>query len=87
MTIPDNFLMILDLDMGTLAFMADGHYLGVAHSGLRASPAAPLYPIVSAVWGHCEVSLRYRDSWLQQLLILKHHVGNSIGSAWSPVPM
>jgi hypothetical protein len=32
----------------------------VAHSGLRASPAAPLYPIVSAVWGHCEVSLRYR---------------------------
>jgi SPRY domain-containing SOCS box protein 1/4 len=58
MTIPDTFLMILDLNLGTLAFMADGRYLGVAHTGLRGRP--PLFPIVSAVWGHCEVSLRYR---------------------------
>ena len=58
MTIPDTFLMILDLNLGTLAFMADGCYLGVAHSGLRGR--GPLFPIVSAVWGHCEVSLRYR---------------------------
>jgi len=57
MTIPDTFLMILDLNLGTLAFMADGRYLGVAFSGLRGHS---LYPIVSAVWGHCEVALRYR---------------------------
>jgi len=57
MTIPDTFLMILDLNLGTLAFMADGRYLGTAFSGLRGHA---LHPIVSAVWGHCEVSLRYR---------------------------
>ena len=31
----------------------DNDFLGVAFSGLRGEE---LYPIVSAVWGHCEVS-------------------------------
>ena len=27
--------MLLDMDEGTLAFLAEGHYLGIAYSGLR----------------------------------------------------
>jgi len=55
---PDEFLVVLDMDEGTLGFATvDGRYLGVAFRGLRSR--RPLYPIVSAVWGHCEVTMRY----------------------------
>ena len=50
------FLVVLDMDEGTLAFVVDGQYLGVAHRGLRGQK---LYVIVSAVWGHCEITLKY----------------------------
>jgi len=46
------------MDQGTLAYMIDGQYLGVAFSGLN-NLNKPLYPIVSAVWGHCEVEMSY----------------------------
>lgn len=55
-TVPDKFNIVLDMDEGTLAFMADGRYLGVAFRNLK---GRKLYPIVSAVWGHCEVTLKY----------------------------
>ena len=54
--VPDTFLMVLDLDLGTLAFIARGQYLGVAHTGLRGKT---VFPIVSSVWGHCEVTMKY----------------------------
>jgi len=54
--VPDTFLVILDMDEGTLAFAADGQYLGVAFRGLKGKK---VYPIVSAVWGHCEITMRY----------------------------
>jgi SPRY domain-containing SOCS box protein 1/4 len=54
--LPDALLVVLDMDEGTLSFMVDGQYLGVAFRGLKGKR---LYPIVSAVWGHCEVSIRY----------------------------
>jgi len=54
--VPDTFLMILDMDRGTLSFQVDNDFLGVAFSGLRGEE---LFPIVSAVWGHCEVTLTY----------------------------
>lgn len=54
--VPDTFLVVLDMDEGTLSFMADGQYLGVAFRGLR---GRKLYPIVSAVWGHCEITMAY----------------------------
>nr|KAG5704386.1 hypothetical protein BaRGS_031092 [Batillaria attramentaria] len=53
---PSSFLVILDMDEGTLSFMVDGQYLGVAFRGLKGKK---LYPIVSAVWGHCEITMRY----------------------------
>jgi SPRY domain-containing SOCS box protein 1/4 len=54
--VPDKFMVALDMDEGTLSFIVDGQYLGVAFRGLKGKK---LYPIVSAVWGHCEISMRY----------------------------
>ncbi|XP_021923869.1 protein gustavus isoform X2 [Zootermopsis nevadensis] len=54
--VPDKFLVVLDMDDGTLSFMVDGQYLGVAFRGLK---GRKLYPIVSAVWGHCEITMKY----------------------------
>ena len=50
---PDRFLMVLDMDLGTLAFSAKGKYLGVSHLGFKGKA---VFPIISSVWGHCEVS-------------------------------
>jgi len=44
------------MDDGTLSFVVDGQYLGVAFRGLK---GRKLYPIVSAVWGHCEITMKY----------------------------
>lgn len=55
-TVPDSFLMVLDMDEGTLSYVVDGQYLGVAFGGLKGKK---LYPMISAVWGHCEVTLKY----------------------------
>lgn len=54
--VPDKFLMVLDMDEGTLSFVVDGKWLEVAQKGLRGKK---LFPIVSVVWGHCEISIRY----------------------------
>merc|ERR1739838_1031241 len=54
--VPDKFYMVLDMDEGTMSFTVDGHYLGVAHRGIR---GRKLYIVISAVWGHCEISMKY----------------------------
>ncbi|XP_029435064.1 SPRY domain-containing SOCS box protein 1 [Rhinatrema bivittatum] len=54
--VPDSFLVVLDMDEGTLSYVVDGQYMGVAFHGLKGKK---LYPIVSAVWGHCEIQMRY----------------------------
>ncbi|KAL8198350.1 UNVERIFIED_CONTAM: SPRY domain-containing SOCS box protein 1 [Gekko kuhli] len=54
--VPDSFLVVLDMDDGTLSFIVDGQYMGVAFRGLKGKK---LYPVVSAVWGHCEIKMRY----------------------------
>lgn len=54
--VPDSFLVVLDMDEGTLSFVVDGQYLGVAFRGLKGKK---LYPVVSAVWGHCEITMKY----------------------------
>lgn len=51
-----SFTVVLDMDNGTLSFLVDGKYLGVAFSGLK---GRKLFPIVSTVWGHCEIKLTY----------------------------
>jgi len=54
--VPDKFQIVLDMDEGTLSYVVDGQYLGVAHRGLRGHK---LFLIVSAVWGHCEITMKY----------------------------
>jgi SPRY domain-containing SOCS box protein 1/4 len=55
-SVPDSFMVVLDMDEGTMAYCADGKYLGVAFRGLKGKT---VYPIVSAVWGHCEITMKY----------------------------
>lgn len=61
--VPDRFrvcdffyLVMLDMDHGTVGFVVGDHYLGAAFTGLR---GRKLYLTISAVWGHCEITMRY----------------------------
>lgn len=54
--VPDKFLVVLDMDEGTLGYVVEGQYLGPAFKGLRNKK---LYIMVSAVWGHCEITMKY----------------------------
>ncbi|XP_030634647.1 SPRY domain-containing SOCS box protein 4-like [Chanos chanos] len=67
-SVPDEILVVLDMDEGTLGFCADGQFLGVAFRGLKGKK---LYPIVSAVWGHCEVTMTYINGLDPEPLPLK----------------
>ena len=53
---PDVFYLILDMDEGILAFKTKDRHLGVAFTNLAGQN---LHVAVSAVWGNCEVKLRY----------------------------
>ncbi|VDK67244.1 unnamed protein product [Onchocerca ochengi] len=53
---PDQFYCILNMDEGYLAFASDADYYGIAFTGLK---GRELYPTVSAVWGHCEITMKY----------------------------
>lgn len=55
-SVPDKFLVVLDMDEGIMGFCVDGQYLGPAFRGLRGKK---LYVMVSAVWGHCEITMKY----------------------------
>ncbi|CAD5112783.1 DgyrCDS1995 [Dimorphilus gyrociliatus] len=48
--------VVLDMDEGTLSFLSGGKFLGIAFRNLKGKT---LYPVVSAVWGHCEISMHY----------------------------
>lgn len=67
-SLTDCIKVVLDMDAGTLAFMAGNVYLGVAFTGLC---GLTLYPIISAVWGHCEVKIRYINSLHSEVCSLK----------------
>ena len=52
--------MVLDMDEGTLAFLVEGHYLGVAHTGLR---GRKLYVIVRYRYNGTELGIRSGLNW------------------------
>ena len=83
---PSTFIAVLDMDAGTLGFIADGQWLGTAFKGLNkpiksrnpnsenlscSEEQAVLYPIVSCVWGHCEVQMKYINGLTAAPLTLK----------------
>ena len=53
---PDKIYCILDMDEGYMAYATEKQYLGVAFRGLKGKK---LFPMISAVWGHCEITIRY----------------------------
>lgn len=48
--------VVLDLDSDYLGFVVSGEFLGPAFRGLR---GRELHLMASAVWGHCNVTLKY----------------------------
>lgn len=52
------------MDEGFMAFATDQEYLGVAFRNLKGKT---LYPIVSAVWGHCEITMKYLGGLERQI--------------------
>ena len=48
--------VVLDMDEGILGYVVDGQYLGPAFRGLRGKK---LHIMISAVWGHCEITMKY----------------------------
>lgn len=48
--------MVLDMEEGTLGYAIGSTYLGTAFRGLK---GRTLYPAVSAVWGQCQLRIRY----------------------------
>nr|XP_057940925.1 SPRY domain-containing SOCS box protein 1 [Doryrhamphus excisus] len=55
--IPERILMVLDADAGTLGFVVDGYFLGVAFEDLPRG--VELFPAVSSVRGGACIRLRY----------------------------
>ncbi|XP_071325264.1 SPRY domain-containing SOCS box protein 1 [Trachinotus anak] len=55
--IPERVLLVLDADAGTLGFIVDGSFLGVAFKDLPRG--VELFPAVSSVRGGASIRLRY----------------------------
>ena len=61
---------MLDMDEGVLGFVVNGKYLGPAFRGLRGKK---LYLMVSAVWGHCEITMKYLGGLDRKCTCFIHH--------------
>merc|ERR1712029_320416 len=81
-TVPDTFTMVLDMDQGCLGYFVGDQWLGWAVTGLKAH--APLYPIASTVWGHCEVKLKYLQGFESGVLGLQDIVRSVIRDSLNP---
>ncbi len=79
--VPDKFLVVLDMDEGVLGFAVDGQYLGPAFRGLRGKK---LYLMVSAVWGHCEITMKYIGGMDREYLIFFFYFGGNNLSSLCP---
>ncbi|XP_046906162.1 SPRY domain-containing SOCS box protein 2 [Hypomesus transpacificus] len=93
LTIPERVLLVLDADAGTLGYIVDGCFLGVAFCGLP--KGAELFPAVSSVRGGAVVRLRYlnganRDApKLMALcgLSIRQSMGNQRGDQTARLPL
>lgn len=74
--IPERVLLVLDADAGTLGFIADGSFLGVAFKDLPRGEE--LFPAVSSVRGGASIRLRYLNGATREFL----HTSALVKSAW-----
>ena len=74
------------MDEGTLSFVVENQFLGVAHRGLKGKK---VYPIVSAVWGHCEITLKYLGGLDRKCQIFFFHtdIFANCAPAAEPLPL
>ena len=61
------------MDEGVLGYVVDGQYLGPAFRGLRGKK---LYLMISAVWGHCEITAKYLGGMDRKLNIIYEESGS-----------
>lgn len=61
-------MVVLDMDSGTLGFIVEHIYLGVAFTGLKGKK---LFPIISTVWGNGEIGIKYESGLEPNPLLLK----------------
>jgi len=77
--VPDKFYAVLDMDAGFLGFVVNGKYLGPAFKGLKGKK---LHLIISAVWGNCEITMRYHGGMgsepLHLMELCRHAVRKAI---------
>ena len=57
MKVPDRFLMVLDMEQGTLGFIVDGNYLGAAHGALGGRRVCPMICYKGNV--DCNIKMEY----------------------------
>ena len=65
-SVPVRVVLIVDCDNGWIGYCANGKWLGIAFSNLKKwdeesqsyKLPGPLYPVISCVWGNCEVSMK-----------------------------
>ncbi|XP_055045502.2 SPRY domain-containing SOCS box protein 2 isoform X1 [Misgurnus anguillicaudatus] len=55
--VPDRILLVVDADAGTLGYVVDNCFLGIAFLDLP--KGSELFPAVSCVWGGAKICLRY----------------------------
>lgn len=65
--IPERILLVLDADAGTLGFVVDGSFLGVAFKDLPRG--VELFPVVSSVRGGANIRLRYLNGTTREYLV------------------
>lgn len=66
--IPERILLVLDADAGTLGFVVDGSFLGVAFKDLPRG--VELFPVVSSVRGGASIRLRYLNGTTRGYLVI-----------------
>ncbi|KAI2643825.1 SPRY domain-containing SOCS box protein 4 [Labeo rohita] len=57
LSVPERVLVVVDADAGTLGYIVDNCYLGIAFQDLP--KGAELFPAVSCVWGGAQICIRY----------------------------
>jgi hypothetical protein len=66
--IPERVLLVLDADAGTLAYMVEESFFGVAFEDLP--HGVELFPAVSSVRGGASIRLRYLNGATSELYIV-----------------
>lgn len=66
--IPERVLLVLDADAGTLGFVVDGSFLGVAFKDLPRG--VELFPAVSSVRGGASIRLRYLNGATRECVVI-----------------